>query len=1175
MPSPDSTATSPASASTSSRPASAICRPRASRPMPPAPASGSSATRSASGRSTAPRRSTGSRHATRGRSPTSSSNGSSARPSKPGRFPSPGESWGASGEARIVEIAEEEFADFERRGLTGHPAGGSSTATRSSTCCCTTLRARRRGSGPHSGATPVAVELTFGRAGHRAPPGRTRRRTRGSAGRPGRPRRRGPGRRPCLRLQVRQLLRRTDRSGRPIADGGDPLDGGRRLQLLAYAEAAAQQRGIDRTQRLVLVPRPGHTGVHIGYEIGPEHRQLFRETLRVLVDGVGDGLYPAHSGPDIGSPAPTSNCAYCEFDTICPADREDEWERVRADPLLDDVVRLAEEGSPAFLVTAPTGSPEPMDGADDEPRRPTMPQPGTGSSPISTAPCSSRRAPAPARPRRWSGASSSLVLDGADVAGIAAITFTEAAAAELRARIREALEDVVAGRPVRRAGDRRHRRPASSRAARPSTDLDRATISTLHAFAQRLLLSCTHRGRAAATGRGPRRDLLRAAHPGPLGRVRRIACSTTTTSTSPSRPRSPSTSRMDHLAGVASTFNQNWDLLVGLDLAVDRALVIDEADLDAVDRPAARRGRTSSGAGRDLHRRRRQAGSAGSATTWTTRSRRCSRPRRPTRTPCSRPSPSPPKCRAPRAGRPTGRTAARPRSTSRGTRPAPTLVDARAAIADLRRAPPVGRGGRLHARRGPSRGGARGGSSSTTCSSSPARCSATIADVRRRMHDRYQHLLIDEFQDTDPIQVELAVRIAADPDHDTARPVGRGRGRRRAGCSSSATRSSRSTGSGGPTSTCSSAPPTATPRAPPASTPTSAPSAPSSTFCNPLFGDHHRARGTRRPADGTTGRRPRSPSPTTPTSMPGATPSPATRARRSCSSARAEKESTADSLRTAEADRHRRHPRPRRTPSGWLVHPEGDESAPCRWGDMAVLLPSRTSLPHLRRALRSPASRTGSRPAAWSSPPPRSATCSSILRAVDDPGDEIALHRRPPLAGLRVRRRRPAGVASSRSIHGATSTLDDDGASGPGGRRAPRPPRPAPAAAVPHRSRDRRGRHPRTTTARDLTGRRPITATRGASTGWSSSTPASSPTPTPAACASSCAGRAPGRRQAAGHGAGAARGRRRRRPDHDRPRREGPRVRHHRGVGPVGAVPQRRPAVPRSGSGPRAGSTSA
>ncbi|MGQ0744882.1 MAG: UvrD-helicase domain-containing protein [Acidimicrobiales bacterium] len=43
--------------------------------------------------------------------------------------------------------------------------------------------------------------------------------------------------------------------------------------------------------------------------------------------------------------------------------------------------------------------------------------------------------------------------------------------------------------------------------------------------------------------------------------------------------------------------------------------------------------------------------------------------------------------------------------------------------------------------------------------------------VRRSLRDRYHRLLLDEFQDTDPIQVDLARLIAADPDHD---PCGAG-----------------------------------------------------------------------------------------------------------------------------------------------------------------------------------------------------------------------------------------------------------------------------------------------------------------------------------------------------------------------------------------------------------------
>jgi ATP-dependent exoDNAse (exonuclease V) beta subunit len=42
------------------------------------------------------------------------------------------------------------------------------------------------------------------------------------------------------------------------------------------------------------------------------------------------------------------------------------------------------------------------------------------------------------------------------------------------------------------------------------------------------------------------------------------------------------------------------------------------------------------------------------------------------------------------------------------------------------------------------------------------------ASVRASLHDHYRHLLLDEFQDTDPIQIELAVRIAAADPRSTA-----------------------------------------------------------------------------------------------------------------------------------------------------------------------------------------------------------------------------------------------------------------------------------------------------------------------------------------------------------------------------------------------------------------------
>ncbi|HSJ91547.1 MAG TPA: UvrD-helicase domain-containing protein [Ilumatobacter sp.] len=41
---------------------------------------------------------------------------------------------------------------------------------------------------------------------------------------------------------------------------------------------------------------------------------------------------------------------------------------------------------------------------------------------------------------------------------------------------------------------------------------------------------------------------------------------------------------------------------------------------------------------------------------------------------------------------------------------------------------------------------------------------ASNPTVRTYLHDRYQRILLDEFQDTDPIQLEIAVRLAAAPD---------------------------------------------------------------------------------------------------------------------------------------------------------------------------------------------------------------------------------------------------------------------------------------------------------------------------------------------------------------------------------------------------------------------------
>ena len=49
---------------------------------------------------------------------------------------------------------------------------------------------------------------------------------------------------------------------------------------------------------------------------------------------------------------------------------------------------------------------------------------------------------------------------------------------------------------------------------------------------------------------------------------------------------------------------------------------------------------------------------------------------------------------------------------------------------------------------------------------------ATREDARTSLHHRYQRVLLDEFQDTDPIQLEIAVRLTADPTGQPADGVG-------------------------------------------------------------------------------------------------------------------------------------------------------------------------------------------------------------------------------------------------------------------------------------------------------------------------------------------------------------------------------------------------------------------
>lgn len=571
-----------------------------------------------------------------------------------------------------------------------------------------------------------------------------------------------------------------------------------------------------------------------------------------------------------------------------------------------------------------------------------------------------------------------LVLAGADVAGIAAITFTEAAAAELRARIREALEDVAAGHPVRGITTDEH---GPERARQALDRLDRATIATLHAFAQRLLLSAP-----VEAGLPPRVEVhdeisssLRTEDRWARFERRLLDDDDLEVTL---RAALALGIKIEHLESVAATLGQNWDLVQGIDLthALDDAVDLESLEIrtdplfaaadqiralapvctDPDDKLLAwiehtmpdKLGPLAAATGDPYTLLQAVTGDEFKITTHGKKG-------------CW------PDDTKPLIGRiwndavgemmgHVDRLKDHILSTLSAHLAAYTLAEAAARRTE----------GRLEFH------------DLLVLAREVLR---RDEGVRRRMHERYRHLLIDEFQDTDPIQVELAVRIAADPGHDTELPwdqVEVEEGRlffvgdpkqsiyrfRRADIDLFARTAARHAAGATTLDTNFRTVPSVV------------------EFCNELFGRLIVATTTKEDDEAPPEvaqpeyvplqpwRRPVEGDPGPPVVLFGG---PETDAR-------------AETLRAAEATDvagllGRAHT------EGWLVQPDSDEARPCRWSDMAVLLPSRSSLAHLRRALDDAAVpyrlETGS--LVYSTTEIRDLL--SILRAIDDPGDAVSL----------------------------------------------------------------------------------------------------------------------------------------------------------------------------------------
>jgi CRISPR/Cas system-associated exonuclease Cas4 (RecB family) len=124
---------------------------------------------------------------------------------------------------------------------------------------------------------------------------------------------------------------------RGMAD--NPLNDGRRLQLPLYARAVAEQLGRtgERTGLYWLTKANEIKAMVLDDDLESQ----LEEAVGAALDGIGDGVFPGVPGEVVGWPRLSfENCKYCDFDRICPTDRQSEWERVRSDTALAPIELL-------------------------------------------------------------------------------------------------------------------------------------------------------------------------------------------------------------------------------------------------------------------------------------------------------------------------------------------------------------------------------------------------------------------------------------------------------------------------------------------------------------------------------------------------------------------------------------------------------------------------------------------------------------------------------------------------------------------------------------------------------------------------------------------------------------------------------------------------------------------
>ena len=247
----------------------------------------------------------------------------------------PHQRWSPAHHARLDEIVDDVFTDYEKRGLTGRRLLWQLDQSTIRRDLHTFLDADDRYRAEQR-AVPEHAELAFGRDGGtpvaiRLGPDRDLT-FKGSAD----------------RIDLTEdgalvvLDYKTGRDDDYTGLVGDPVVNGTRLQLPIYALAAQARFGPmpARAAYWFLNERSGFA--QIGYQVDDTRLARFHDVLEVIVDGIEGGSFPARPGDEDTRYHSFKNCGYCDFDAICPPDRDRAWERVRDAPQVARYVRLSE-----------------------------------------------------------------------------------------------------------------------------------------------------------------------------------------------------------------------------------------------------------------------------------------------------------------------------------------------------------------------------------------------------------------------------------------------------------------------------------------------------------------------------------------------------------------------------------------------------------------------------------------------------------------------------------------------------------------------------------------------------------------------------------------------------------------------------------------------------------------